>query len=151
MSGASYPGRRGARARFPVRSSPNDTSMAAKRKRTKPTRSRRKTRSATAPRRVLLIPLALTAGILGLSFLPRVQQHPTLIWSFWLAVIGLLVWQGWLRQHLAGAAPRGFDVVIRKQHWIQAILHTSVFVYWGTYWTPVADHVWLLVGQLLFC
>jgi hypothetical protein len=100
---------------------------------------------------VLLLPLALTAGLLGLSFLPRVQQHPTLIWSFWGTVIGLLVWQGWLRQHLEGAAPRRFDVVLRKQHWIQAILHTSVFIYWGTYWAPVADHFWLLVGQLLFC
>jgi len=125
--------------------------MAATRKRAKQTSAPRKTRGETAPRRVLLIPLALTAGLLALSFLPRMAQHPTLIWSFWLTVIVLLVWQGWLRQHLKDAAPRGFDVALRKQHWIQAILHTSVFVYWGTYWTPVADHFWLLVGQLLFC
>ncbi len=131
--------------------------MAAKQKRAKHTGSRQKTRGATSvartasPRRVLLIPLAFTAGLLGLSFLPRVQQNPTLTWSFWLTAIVLLVWQAWLRQHLEGAAPRRFDVVLRKQHWIQAILHTSVFIYWGTYWAPVADHFWLLVGQLLFC
>ena len=50
-----------------------------------------------------------------------------------------------------GAAPRTFEVVLRKQHWVQAILHTSVFTYWGLYWPPVVDHVWLLVGQLIFC
>ncbi|MDA1091665.1 MAG: hypothetical protein O3A25_00120 [Acidobacteria bacterium] len=98
-----------------------------------------------------MIPLALTAGMLGLSFVPRVREHSTLIWSFWLAVVVLLVWLGWLRHHLQDAPPRGFDVALRKQHWIQAILHTSVYVYWGTYWPPVVHHFWLLVGQLLFC
>jgi len=135
--------------------------MAAKRKRTRSLQGQPKSATAavpetdvapTASRSVLWLPVGFGLGILGLSFLPRVQQHPTLIWSFWLSSLVVLVWTWMLSQRLRAAeAGRGFDIALRKQHWIQAILHTSVFIYWGSYWPPVANHFWLLVGQLLFC
>ena len=138
--------------------------MAARRKRQRQSGSSGKTGQTTATtpttpvpttssgHRILAVPLALTVGLLAVSAVPRVQQHPTLIWSFWLSALGLLAWQGVLYLRLKdGGAPRRFDIVLRKQHWVQAILHTSVYAYWGLYWTPVVDHVWLLVGQLIFC
>ena len=79
--------------------------------------------------RVFSIPLALTAALLLAS----------------------LLWQTGLVLRLrTRRANRAFHVVLRPQHYLQATLHISVFAYWGYFWGPVYDHVWLLVGQLLF-
>jgi hypothetical protein len=97
------------------------------------------------------MPLALTLGLLFVSFVPRVQQNVVLTRSFWAAVAVLLAWQVWLWLRLRGdSARRSFHVILRPQHYLQATLHTAVFVYWGYFWRPVVDHVWLLVAQLLF-
>ena len=102
-------------------------------------------------RRVLWAPLAATFGLLLVSFVPRVQQHVVLTRSFWVAVAALLGWQAWLFFRLENASvPRSFHTLLRPQHYLQATLHTSVFVYWGYFWPPVYDHAWLLVGQLFF-
>ncbi len=42
------------------------------------------------------------------------------------------------------------DVVLRKQHYLQACAQGSVLLYWGWYWQPVYDAAHLLVAQLLF-
>lgn len=42
------------------------------------------------------------------------------------------------------------EVVLRKQHYVQACAHTSIFLYWGWYWRPVYDFAFLIIVQLLF-
>ena len=111
------------------------------------------TRSTPPPAslRLFWAPLALTLGLLLVSFVPRVQEHVILTRSFWAAIVGLLVWQAVLFVRLRGAAAsRSFHTILRPQHYLQATLHLSVFAYWGYFWRPVYDHVWLLVAQLLF-
>lgn len=97
------------------------------------------------------IPLAATAALFALSFLPRVQENPILVYSFWGAVVGLLAWQAWL---LLDAQRResfqGFAVFLRPQHYVQAMVQFSVYAYWGYYWRPVYDHAWLIIAQILF-
>ena len=101
--------------------------------------------------RVFSIPLALTAALLLVSLVARVQESAILTGSFWAAAAGLLLWQTGLVLRLrTRRANRAFHVVLRPQHYLQATLHISVFAYWGYFWGPVYDHVWLLVGQLLF-
>ena len=96
-------------------------------------------------------PFALTLGLLVVSFTPRVQSHPVLLASFWLAVAGLLGWQVALYIRLRSlSAARTFQLVLRSQHYLQAGVQLTVFAYWGYFWRPVYDHAWLLVGQLLF-
>ena len=109
-------------------------------------------RAPTAPGlRVFSIPLALTAALLLVSLVARVQESAILTGSFWAAAAGLLLWQTGLVLRLrTRRANRAFHVVLRPQHYLQATLHISVFAYWGYFWGPVYDHVWLLVGQLLF-
>ena len=109
-------------------------------------------RAPTAPGlRVFSIPLALTAALLLVSLVARVQESAILTGSFWAAAAGLLLWQTGLVLRLrTRRANRSFHVVLRPQHYLQATLHISVFAYWGYFWGPVYDHVWLLVGQLLF-
>ena len=86
-----------------------------------------------------------------LSFAPRIQADPGLAQSFWGAALLLLVWQVLLGLRLATSGEtRALDTVLRRQHYLQALVQISVFAYWGWYWRPVYDHAWLLVAQLVF-
>jgi hypothetical protein len=63
----------------------------------------------------------------------------------------LVVWQAAvyfaLRRRGTG---RSIEVVFRPQHYLQAAVQVSVFLYWGYYWAPVYDHALLILAQLLF-
>lgn len=63
------------------------------------------------------------------------------------AAIGLLLWYAvlWIR-----GVPLTINVVIRKQHWIQALAHFSIFLYWSTEWPMVRLWAPLILTQLLF-
>ena len=100
---------------------------------------------------MLGVPLALVVGILLLSFVPRVQASPMLVWSFWGAALALLLWHAalFVRARRASARP-SLRVELRPQHYVQAAVQLAVFAYWGWYWRPVYDHAWLLVAQLAF-
>ena len=61
--------------------------------------------------------------------------------ALWLA--GLVFWQNTkgIKSHAT------FKAI--PSHYGQAIVHTSILLYWGWYWRPVYDHLWLIVAQLL--
>ena len=102
-------------------------------------------------RRVFVVPLALTLVLALMSLLPRVSDNPILTRSFWGAAAVLLVWQVLLFLRVRGASEgRSFSTVLRPQHYLQAVMHVSVFTYWGFYWRPVYEFFWLLVAQLVF-
>jgi hypothetical protein len=110
-----------------------------------------RTAGPAASRNVLYLPLALTALLGVLSFMPRVQANPRLLWSFWGAVLALLVWQAVLALRLAKAGEgRRFETLLRPQHYIQACIHSSIFAYWGFYWRPVYEYLGLLAAQIVF-
>jgi hypothetical protein len=99
------------------------------------------------------VPLALTLGLAMLSFVPRVQGSPVVTRSFWAAALVLVVWQAalFLRVKLKGESAGGsLRVQLRPQHYVQAAVQLSVYVYWGYYWRPVYEYAGLLVAQLLF-
>ena len=104
---------------------------------------------SASPRRPFWAPLALTLGLLLVSFVPRVQLNAILTRSCWAAVGALLLWQIVLFVRLRGEG-RSCPTVLRPQHYLQATVQAAVFVYWGYFWRPVYDHAWLLVAQLLF-
>ena len=95
-------------------------------------------------------PLALTASLVLLAFVPRVSSSPVLARSFWAAAAVLGMWQAWLYWHARGVATPSVTVAFRPQHYLQALVQLSVFLYWGWFWRPVYDHAWLLVSQLVF-
>jgi tetratricopeptide (TPR) repeat protein len=101
--------------------------------------------------RALVLPLAFTLFLIVLGFLPSVRQQPVLRWSFWGASAALLVWNALL---LALVRRRGrtltVEVVLRKQHYVQACAHLSILTYWGWYWHQVYDAVPLIAAQLVF-
>lgn len=102
--------------------------------------------------RLLFVPSIFTAFLFLLSFTSRVQSNSTLQYSFWGAALCLLVWQAYIvLSSLKSGVNESFVLGRpRPQHYIQAMVHLSVYTYWGYYWSPVQDHALLLVGQLLF-
>ena len=97
------------------------------------------------------LPMALTLAIFVLSFAPRIASNSTLMYSFWGASLVLLLWQGFMLIHLARRpALKDFSRAIYSQHYVQAMVQFSVYLYWGYYWRPVYDHLWLLAGQVMF-
>ena len=97
------------------------------------------------------MPLVLTLGLALLSFVPRVQDNPVLVRSFWAAAMVLVVWQAAMFLRLKGEPAGCFiRVELRSQHYLQATIQAAVFAYWGYYWRPVYDYAWLLLAQLVF-
>lgn len=98
---------------------------------------------------------ALVAGLLfgffGFLFVPRVQATVGLWAAFvgWgaAAVVGVL----WLHRRDRRAGRRlEVEPRIRTPHWVQLLMHTAVFAYWGWYWEQVAAQVPLLLAQVVF-
>lgn len=99
----------------------------------------------------MLTPLAFIAGLAAFLLLPRIHNNPVLTASFGSAVLVLLVWYGWLWQRAKrGGKPLRIEISLRPQHYLQAIAHTSIFVYWAIYWPPIQDAAALIAGQLAF-
>ena len=107
---------------------------------------------------VSVLPLAFTGALATFLLLPRVQQQPRVFWSFAGACAVLLAWNlilmatraPRLRSGQARRRPLALEVVLRKQHYLQACAQGSVLLYWAWFWGPARDHAYLVVAQLLF-
>ena len=97
------------------------------------------------------LPLAFTLGLLALSQLPVVGRNPRLLWSFLGAGFALLAWSAVLfGTSLRNGRTFTLDIILRKQHYLQACLQGLLILYWGYYWRQVYASVHLIVAQLLF-
>ena len=112
------------------------------------------------PQRALVLPVAFAvlAGAFVLAGALREQQVlEAVLGQFRLnmaglgAVATLLGWVGVLHV-LALRRGRAFalDIVLRKQHWVQACAQLSVYIYWGWYWREVYASAHLIAAQLAF-
>lgn len=103
-------------------------------------------------RSLLAVPALFTTAFFLLSFLPRVQGNQTLVWSFWAATAVLAIWLVlmYVRTSASGNKKSFVLTAPKPQHYIQAMVHLSVYTYWGWHWPPVQEHALLLLAQLLF-
>ena len=103
------------------------------------------------PSHAVVLPAAFTLLLAVFSLVPSVREHLSLLWSLWGVVGALLVWTVLL---LTTSVRRGrtlsLDVVLRKQHYIQACAQLSVYIYWGWHWRQVYDSAHLIAAQLVF-
>jgi tetratricopeptide (TPR) repeat protein len=90
-----------------------------------------------------------TLLLVALGFLPGVLPHPILRWSFWGASAVLLTWNAVLLAVVRGRTLT-VELVLRKQHYVQACAHLSILIYWGWYWHQVYDAAPLIAAQLVF-
>lgn len=104
-----------------------------------------------SPARALSLPLAFPLIIFGFAFVESVRQSPRLWWSFVGAGIVLLAWNAVLFRSLPRARRvLTIDIVLKKQHYLQACAQGSVLLYWGWYWPNVYESAHLIAAQLAF-
>ncbi len=107
--------------------------------------------SHPAGTRALLLPLAFTLGLAGLAFLSPVRQNPKALFAFGGAAALLGAWNAvlllWTRRK---GRTLTVEVVLRKQHYLQACAQGSVLLYWGWYWPPVYAFAPFILAQLVF-
>ena len=89
------------------------------------------------------------AGLLVLSQLPLLQQRPTVRASIVAAALFLLAWSGLLFGVLRRGQKVALEIVLRRQHYLQACLQGTLILYWGYYWREVYHAAPLIAAQLL--
>lgn len=116
-----------------------------------------KTGAATASPASLMsqlkLPLGLILALFILSATPRIHANGILLVSTLVAASALLFWLAWLVMQARGGKAAGlfeWELILRPQHYVQAMVQLSVYAYWGYYWQPVYEHALLIVAQLLF-
>ena len=103
------------------------------------------------PARAMLLPQAFSFLVLAFALVGSVARQPRLFAAIVGAGGALLAWTAVLHV-LAVRRQRTFalDIVLRKQHWVQACAQLSVYGYWGWYWREVYDSAHLIAAQLAF-
>jgi len=85
------------------------------------------------------------------SFLPGVTENANLTWSirgaalFLFALVAAVAWQ-------AKRAGRTlvYEFAAKNVHYVQLMMHTCVYSYWGWYWRPVYHEFPLILSQIAF-
>jgi len=99
----------------------------------------------------LLLPAIFTLSFVGFTLLPRVNENPNLTDSFLgaaaLLAAGLAAL--WWRVRKTGRTLK-YEFVPRRVHWVQMLMHSSVYAYWGWYWREVYHEVPLILAQVAF-
>jgi len=104
-----------------------------------------------SPGSALVLPLLFTAVLMAGAGYAPVHQSPRLLWSFLGTGAVLLAWNGVLLVSALRQRRRfKLEIVLRKQHYVQACAHASILLYWGWYWRTVYESAFLIVAQLLF-
>ena len=85
-----------------------------------------------------------------LSQLSLLQQRPTVRASIVAAALFLLAWSGLLFGVLRRGQKVALEIVLRRQHYLQACLQGALILYWGYYWREVYHAAPLIAAQLLF-
>ena len=93
------------------------------------------------------MPLAFIGGLAAFLLLPPIHTHRALTWSFAGAVLALFAWYLSTKSSRRGLK---VEISLRPQHYLQALAHTAIFVYWGMYWDPIKDAAPLIAGQIVF-
>lgn len=97
------------------------------------------------------LPILFIAPLWLLSFTTRVAASPALLTSFWVASALLAAWYvAVLIAAKAGRISLDCDVQVVRSHWVQACVHTSIYVRWSFYWPYIGGQVFLIAGQILF-
>jgi Sel1 repeat len=99
----------------------------------------------------LWLPAIPTVVFACFTLLPRVNANPHLKASFLGAAAVLLaglcaLW--WNVVHTGRTLT--YEFVPRRVHWVQLIMHSCVYTYWGWYWREVYHEIPLIAAQVFF-
>lgn len=90
-------------------------------------------------------------GTALVSLLPRIYDSAVVAWSFRAAAGILLLLLIFLRAQVKGTGRRlTYEFKPRPVHYVQLVMHSCVYAYWGWYWREVYHAIPLIVGQIIF-
>jgi hypothetical protein len=101
-------------------------------------------------KKVLVVPFLFTCGLAGLLFLPPVHESPKVLAAFGGFALALSAWNALVAASLRTGRKFALEVVLRKQHYVQACAQGSVLLYWGWHWPKVYEFAPFILAQLLF-
>ena len=93
---------------------------------------------------------SFVAGLLVLSQLSGLEQRPMVRTSIVAVALLLLAWSVLLFAVLRRGQKVTLQVVMRRQHYLQACLQGALILYWGFYWREVYHAAPLIAAQILF-
>lgn len=99
----------------------------------------------------LRLAFALILLLFVSSFLPEWNANLGLAWSIRGAASALLLLLFFVRQQAArtGRVLR-YEFVPKPVHYVQFMMHSSIYAYWGWYWREVYHEIPLIVAQIVF-
>jgi NQR2/RnfD/RnfE family subunit of NADH-ubiquinone oxidoreductase len=100
--------------------------------------------------RAFLLNAGFVGGLLALSQLSVLQERPVVRSSIVAAALLLLAWSVLLFGVLRRRQEWSLEIVLRRQHYLQACQQGAVILYWGYYWREVYHAAPLIAAQLLF-
>jgi NQR2, RnfD, RnfE family len=100
--------------------------------------------------RAFLLNACFVTGLLVLSQLSPLQERPVVRASVVAAALVLLAWSALLFGVLRRRQKVSLEIVLRRQHYLQACQQGAVILYWGYYWREVYHAAPLVAAQLLF-
>src|SRR5215831_12486183 len=99
---------------------------------------------------MFILPFVFSIGLACLSVLGPIRENPKTFWAFLGVALALFAWNAILAATLRTGRKLTLEVVLKKQHYLQACIQGSLFLYWGWYWRQVYDFVPFILAQLLF-
>jgi len=102
-------------------------------------------------RAALGLPLAVICLLGAFGLVPAVGGSAVLLASFGGACAVLITWLAVIAIRAPAQGRRlAIAVSLRPQHYIQAITHTAIFVYWALYWPALEAAAPLIAAQIVF-
>ena len=98
-----------------------------------------------------MLPFLLSFALAVIGLVGEAPRVAGLRWSLLGAAAALLVWASllmWTARRTGRVL--SLDVVLKKQHYLQACAQGAVLLYWGWYWRPVDEAAPLIAAQLIF-
>jgi hypothetical protein len=97
------------------------------------------------------LPAWLALALVVLGFFADAGRNPAVRSTLFGAALVVVTWNALLfaRARRDGRALT-LEIVLRKQHYLQACAQGSVLLYWGWHWSPVYDAAPLIAAQLIF-
>ena len=97
------------------------------------------------------LPGALALALVALGFVADAGTTPAVRATLLAAAAIIVSWNALLvARARRGSRPLTMEIVLRKQHYLQACAQGSVLLYWGWHWRPVYDYAPLILAQLIF-
>ena len=94
---------------------------------------------------------ALTVLLGSLGFSATVSANPRLMWSVVGAAATEFLLLVFLRRQVVRRGRRlHYEFLPKPVHYVQLIMHLSIYAYWGWYWREVYHHVPLILCQIVF-